>query len=236
MYQKTNRHGFTIVELMFAMAFVAVLLLAIAATVMQMSTIYNRGITLKEVNQSGRTVLDLLTRDIAAATPFNVDPDDATSSYVVTSAGGRLCLGNYTYAWTNPAILNNSDSASPLTTLNGDENGVRLLRFADAGGAYCSAINRVPRDVPTSVQGVDLLANGARDLVVQSFSIEQASTSPLSTLYAVTLRLGVNDADLITTTDGRRECQPPASAGGDNASSYCAINEFSTVVRAGNRE
>ena len=57
MNQKANRSaGFTIVELMLAMAFLAVLLVVITMTVIQISNVYNKGLTLRAVDQAGRTL------------------------------------------------------------------------------------------------------------------------------------------------------------------------------------
>ena len=63
-----NRHvqrGFTIIELMLAMTFVSFLLMAIAMVTVQVGKTYNRGLTLKTVNQSGRDITDSIRSDIA---------------------------------------------------------------------------------------------------------------------------------------------------------------------------
>ena len=97
--------GFTLIELMLAMTFIAFLLVAIAMVTVQISNIYNKGITLREVNQAGRSVADEIQRSISSSIPFDVTPKvdaspaTAASKYVVRDGGGRLCLGQYTYAW-----------------------------------------------------------------------------------------------------------------------------------------
>lgn len=62
-YKKQS--GFTMVELMLAMAFVAVLLILIAVSIIYISRIYNKGITIRELNQVGRTVSDDLLRSVS---------------------------------------------------------------------------------------------------------------------------------------------------------------------------
>src|SRR5688572_23689793 len=125
-----NTRGFTLIELMLAMTFIAVLLIAIAMTTIQISNIYNKGMTLREVNQAGRALSDEFQRSIASAVPFDVTPklDDSpatiTSKYVVRDGGGRLCLGAYTYAWNYgktiagesgaPAVFNKYDNSSTV--------------------------------------------------------------------------------------------------------------------------
>ena len=54
-----NRRGFTLIELMLAIAFISMLLLAIAAVGIQVGRIYTRGIVLRDVNQAGREYLTL---------------------------------------------------------------------------------------------------------------------------------------------------------------------------------
>ena len=63
MHQRRANSGFTLVELMLAMAFVSVLLLSVAMVAVQAGKIYNRGTVMKTVNQSGRTISDVIRRD-----------------------------------------------------------------------------------------------------------------------------------------------------------------------------
>src|SRR5690242_17663820 len=120
---KRRETGFTIVELMLAMTFIAALLVAIAMTTVQISHIYNKGLTLREVNQAGRAVSEELQRSIGSSVPFNVDSASPASRYIVRPGGGRLCLGRYSYAWNygaalrgggGPAIYNSYDDGSPV--------------------------------------------------------------------------------------------------------------------------
>ena len=64
MNRAAKQTGFTLIELMLAMTFISVLLLAIAMTIIQIGTIYNRGVTLKEVSQAARSISDELNRSI----------------------------------------------------------------------------------------------------------------------------------------------------------------------------
>src|SRR5690606_11522464 len=67
---------------------------------------YTKGLTIKELNQSGRTITEDIQRTISTSVPFDVTPaktgapnDPIGSRYVVQPGGGRLCTGTYTYAW-----------------------------------------------------------------------------------------------------------------------------------------
>ena len=73
--------GFTLIELMLSMTFISILLVAIAVTIIQISNVYNRGITLKEVNQAGRSLSNELQRSITSGAPFMIEEGDG-SRYV----------------------------------------------------------------------------------------------------------------------------------------------------------
>ena len=75
-----RQNGFTLIELMLAMAFVSALLIAVAMTVIQIASIYNRGITLKDVNQTGSSVASELQRNIAGSASFNINPGPGSRS------------------------------------------------------------------------------------------------------------------------------------------------------------
>src|SRR3954468_13520221 len=136
---RDNRQGFTLIELMLAMTFIAMLLVAIALTTIQISNIYNKGITLREVNQAGRSVSDELQRTISSATPFDVTPKGSgdiapASRYITSAGGGRMCLGNYTYAWNyGKALVGGSGAPAILNKYSGADSGtaVRFVRVTD---------------------------------------------------------------------------------------------------------
>jgi prepilin-type N-terminal cleavage/methylation domain-containing protein len=227
--------GFTLIELMLAMTFISVLLLAIALTTIQISNIYNKGITLREVNQAGRSVTSDLQRSIAGAIPFDVTPkrDDseatASSKYVVRDGGGRLCLGSYTYAWNYGAALAGGQGAPSVFNTYDDGQPVRFVKVADANGALCAT----PTASIVRANAVDLISSGDRDLAVHSFTIVKTAEDATigQALYALSLTIGTNDQAQLTTNDA--SCRPPAEEVG--AEDYCAVNRFEIIARAGNR-
>ena len=70
-----KQRGFTLIELMLAMTFISVLLLAIAMTIIQIGNIYNKGTTVKEINQAARAIADDVSRSASAASALNIDTD-----------------------------------------------------------------------------------------------------------------------------------------------------------------
>lgn len=235
----SRRRGFTLVELMLAMSFIGLLLIVVTLTAIQMMRTYNRGLTLKEVNTVGRAVSDDIKRTIAASRPFIVYPPRVPGNPTVNydsrlvlayptsvATDGRLCTGQYTYAWNigrpNGSSYNKFiDSSQPL---------VRLVKVADAGGSLCKdmALNII------RTAATELLAAGDRELVVHRFEVRGGAQDLAieQQLYTVTFMLGTpNDANQIDTSNN--SCKPPKDLKG--LEDYCAVNVFEIVARAGNR-
>lgn len=225
--------GFTLVELMLAMTFISILLLAIAMTTIQISNIYNKGITLREVNQVGRSVSEDIQRSIGASTPFDVtpkeddSPDTASSKYVVRPGGGRLCLGSYTYAWNYGKALAGGQGVSLYNEYT-DEKPVNFVKVADPQGALCDnpALNIKKSDA------TELVSAGDRDLVVHNFTIQKTAddADAEQAMYAISMLIGTNDREQLTANDA--SCKPPASGVGNE--DYCSVNQFDIIARAGN--
>jgi prepilin-type N-terminal cleavage/methylation domain-containing protein len=231
-----NKKGFTLIELMLSMTFISVLLMAIAMTTIQISTIYTKGITLREVDQAGRSLSDEMQRSIASSAPFDVTPkkDDslatATSKYVVRDDGGRLCLGRYTYAWNYGKAL---EPGAPPPILNrysgGDNTQIRFVKVADSGSDLCSN----PEHLVDKSKATDLLTSGDRDLVLHNFVITQTEKNDEigQAIYSLSMVIGTNDRAQLTTND--TSCKPPSEGVGDE--SYCSVNQFDIIARAGNK-
>jgi prepilin-type N-terminal cleavage/methylation domain-containing protein len=230
-----KNHGFTLIELMLAMTFISILLVAIAMTTIQIGNIYNKGITLREVNQAGRSVSEELQRSIASSAPFDATPkkDDspqtAASKYVVRDGGGRLCLGDYTYAWNYGKVLADSGTAAFNRYDDSDRSAVHFAKVTDPSGALCAT----PETVIPKAKSTELLSSGDRDLVVHSFALTKTSDDPNANqaLYSISMIIGTNDTAQLTTDDA--SCKPPSENVGDE--NYCSVNQFDIVARAGNK-
>ena len=92
--------GFTLVELLLAMTGVAILLVAVATTTIQLMNMYHKGITIKTINSAGREVGDMIKRDGLSAKGRDIV--QVASSDSGTGGLGRLCFGSYTYVWNTP--------------------------------------------------------------------------------------------------------------------------------------
>lgn len=146
-----KQKGFTITELMFAMTFLAVLLLIILGSIIQITRTYNKGITLKRVNQSGRTVGAELQRAIqptsisSVGNNLNID---------------RLCFGNTSFAWLNSS---SGDWAKGLNRYTDDDTQIKGFLKVNENLCGLNWTKKIPRDKATQ-----LLDDG---LVMQSVQL-----------------------------------------------------------------
>ncbi|WLD46506.1 PilW family protein [Candidatus Nanosynbacter lyticus] len=241
MTRRYRRYGFTLVELMLAMAFVSVLLLAIATIAIQAGKLYNRGLTLKSINQSGREISDSLRRDFLQANAGKIS-GNANSAVVMVQAGGadrsgRLCLGDYSYVWNVPKVVSGEVKAGAgiITEVGGPHSGrpINFARVIDPDGMLCQKnettgayMSTVATDKVTHL----LKPAGSNDVVLaihQMKAARVAGDSGADSLYRLEFVLGTSQLEAVNTANGT--CKPPA----DNSENldFCAINSFEMIVR-----
>jgi prepilin-type N-terminal cleavage/methylation domain-containing protein len=228
-----NKKGFTLIELMLSMTFLSVLLLAIAMTVLQIGNIYNRGLTLKEVNQAGRSLSNELKRSIAQSATFSVDYPAAGTKFIDRSWGGRLCLGQFSYIWNYGTTLKDASangSNSNVYTAASNEK-IRFIKVSDPTSEYC-ALPTSPAIDPDGA--VEILSVGDRDLAVHSFNIsyDNDASDPLTgqRVYSVSFILGTNDQGALDANSST--CKAPNESQSDLV--YCSVNEFNITARTSN--
>lgn len=229
---KHHSKGFTLVELMLAMAFISVLMIVIAMTVIQIGNIYNKGLTMKAVNQAGRSISTDMRLILSQSQPFNLGTAYRTlSNPGNTTDGGRLCTGVYTYVWNYGKSLDN-----PINKYDGINSKIRFARVQDNGGKYCAnqSLNIKPSDA------TELLSSGSvgdRDLAIQSFAIESVASDARigQELYKISMEIGTNNreslAEALNTMD--TTCKPPIEV--TTLQNFCAVNRFEFTAQAGNK-
>lgn len=238
--KRRHQKGFTIIELMLAMSFIAVLLIAIAMTIIQIGNIYNKGLTLKEVNQTGRALAEDIRRTVAISGQVDLVNDYVEVRDGARVVGGRLCLGSSSYVWNYAASIETNHTRL-IKYPTGSTNGpIRLVRVADGAKTYCSkdaegrllVANLLPADVPNARE---LLRSGDRTLSLHSFKVTtSAGATNAATgqrLYRVQFTIGTERTDLLNTAANPITCKTPAEIGPDF--NYCTVQDFNIVVRAG---
>lgn len=247
-HRHTNTQaGFTMIELLLAMTFIAVLLIGIALTVVQIGTTYNRGLTLTEVNQAARGISDDLHRTFSNSNSFDFTNNTTnTDSYTrvmsgSTQIGGRLCLGTYSYIW-NLAPAVEAGTNTELTRFsNASGNPVRLVRVSDNSKQYCArssgALVRPHVLAADWTEGADLLEAGDHSLNIISFGLATNNTTARDELtgaqmYTVTYTLGSGAVSAMNLTASPQVCRPPSDP--NSNLTYCNIQQFTVALTAGN--
>jgi prepilin-type N-terminal cleavage/methylation domain-containing protein len=200
-----RQKGFTIVELMIALAFVAFILIFATTAVIQVMQTYNKGVAIKQINQAGRTTLEALTRFLRTADPGAVNVAAVTSN-------NRACFGNVSYVWN---LYN-----TPASTANRYDDGSSLtfVRVNDAANAMCTPTAGVYPPVPKP-QAADILSS---NVWVMSVAISAPTVD--APLVDVSINLAVANDPAITAGN--------CTLGG-NTGQFCATSNFSTTVMTG---
>jgi len=249
MNQRTNtkQSGFTLIELMLSMTFVAVLLVTIALTIIQMANVYNRGMTLKEVNQSARDVADDLRRTAASSQVFavNADGSDSTDSFAVrtgsTVVGGRLCTGTYSYLWNLAKATEapiNANATQTLNTAGIVQGPITFVKIPDNGKKYCQKASGVVVNKHITAADAkimtDLLDAGDHKLGIQEFTITTSDSSfdalTKQRIYSVSYTIGSGATSAMNATQSG--CLAPGTPNANIA--YCNVQKFTIVLRVGN--
>lgn len=224
-----RKRGFTIIELLLAMSFLSTLMLAVAMTVVRMGEMYNRGLTVKEVNIAGRSISSDIKRSISESQP--IDLDLSAKQYVPQSWGGRLCVGKYSYIWNYGKTLSDKSANSSNSNIySSSTDQIRLVKVPDGSGTYCTDLSK--NIDPNGA--VELLSAGDRGLALHNFSITNELSAKddrsKQSIYYISYIVGTNDQAAIASNNA--SCKTPDSIDADLT--YCSINEFNIVARSTN--
>lgn len=201
--------GFTLVELMLALAFISFVLIFATTTIIQVMRTYNKGLAVKEINQTARTTMDEISRTIKAS------PTDVT----VVASANRACLGSITYVWNY-----RSDSLNSYT----DDSRVKFARVNDAGKSLCT---------PTAGVYPKVTKANATELLSDSVWVQQLTVAPTvgNSFFDVFLQLSTaedaGNPSLVYSWANPNPEQRVVCKGG-NEGQFCAVASFSTSVNA----
>ncbi len=192
MTQRTRPHrsqaGFTIVELTLATAFIAFLLMFMLATMTQVMRNYNKGLAVKEINQTARSVM----QEMGSLA-------QGTSSTAINTAyigNGRVCFGGVSYVWNTKGATTNKYSTGASFV---------MVRVNDAAGALCSS------GLPSVTQA------NATELLSGSVWVQQVSVAVSSNQKLIDISIALSTASpnqptgfdpvLGTICDGSKDSQ-----------------------------
>lgn len=205
----TRSSGFTLIELMFALSFVAFLLIFTVFATVQIMRSYGKGVTIKEINQAARGVVEDMSR-VARAT-------NGQSINVSAVNQGRLCFGGVSYIWNTQGGNNN---------VYDDNSAVSLARVDDPAGALCNITDPGPPQLPliTRANATPILSGR---IWVQNVT---ATLNSDKSIVTFSIKLSTSGDNQPTYNDP----QLGLICSGDQNGQYCAVATFSTTVTTRN--
>lgn len=229
----SREQGFTLVELLLAMAYLSVILMFTTLVTVQVLATYNKGVSLKQINQVTRTLTEDMTR---------VSNSGSTASF--QSGDGFLCIGSTAYLWNTPDRLHDGDNnGSPDgavyrldNNLNGELVGVVKTNLSvDATAVPYNATKNNETDycAPPKPSGSVIDSTTVTALTGDQVRVlEFSRTTPANNARLAKIRLSLGtyntvlglQATPVKQPSGRWECQPTGV--GD----FCAAGNFETTV------
>ena len=217
------------------MTFVAMLMIAIAVLVINISRIYGKGITIKNVNETARSVLDDLSRSISAS-PAVVGENDVD---YFPAGQRRFCTGLVSYIWNEWT----ADGGWVTPTNNWNGQPVKMIKVRDTNRNYCraSSAGEFPA-IDDNDNPEELLGDSAENLVLYGFMIfdnedgkninrRNGQVFYSGSFVIGTRSEGVGNASGSISADGLT-CLPPGGENQTGLEYYCAINKFNFSQRA----
>ncbi len=210
---RNQQSGFTITELSLAMTMLSILLVIILLSVINITTIYNKGVTLKRANQSGAAIGLELQSSLRRSSLGNVQAVQKQLSPTV-STYTRLCTGVYSFIWSvrgdgNNAIENYSD---------GQE--ISFIKMRDSSSQQC---HTTPPAIDRNDPSITVLLGD--ELVVRPPTNISISDNQKLITFEYTVSTPEGD-DIIYDDTGRSSCQ------GGKADDFCALNTFKVTSYA----
>jgi|GEM_PF-2074738 len=212
-----QRRGFTLVELMLALAFFSFILIFVLGGFLLIMRNYNRGVTSTRIHQAGRNVMEEMVRELRQSS-------SAPSYYRFTSNGGGakqayICYSNGTYRaydqTTNPVVYGKFDQIDADLTeacdeqlAYGDSNNIR--NQWNAAGGESPVLNHDE----VVVTNLELIPLGASDNL---FKLKLSLATP-------NIAAGDDLSQADSDGDGLRECSVATSG-----NEFCDIVSLSTV-------
>lgn len=187
---------------MLAMAFIAFMLLFMVAAILQVTKLYVKGSAIRQINQTGRQVVDEVADSIRNG-----------SSVVYLSGNNRLCAGDTSYVWNGTDVSGNPTTGNKFA-IPDQNTPLRFVAVQDPGGTLCSN----PTAGVTRANSTDLVGP---EVAVMKFTVDTAA-APLYTLSLVLSTAGSNVVLTGQSTPTTFACAP------DNQ--FCAFGDFTTTV------
>lgn len=220
--EQNKQAGFTITELSLSMAMLSVLLVIILMSILNIIGIYNKGLTLKRANQSGRAISSEVqtsfhkadsTSKVADVTWRKTEQVDGEQVYT------RLCTGYYSFIW-NVHSVNDSKTGEEFE--DSADGELSMVRIRDSGSDYCrpsgSDYKKPPKSNVNVLLGDDLVIR--QPVAVQIGKSEDPAILDTTKLVRFVYTISTPEGENLILEDGAAKCQ------GGSGDDFCALNTF----------
>lgn len=218
---KNKTAGFTLIELMLAMTFLASILLFSTLAFIQALNTYNKGLTIKQINETGRA----LTADL------NRSANGARTLAISSVPNGRspqfMCIGKTAYIWnveggsgTRTYVF--SDNNQPVGIVRTNESvDARMEGYCMDGGP-----TRIDRNKVSSLVGNQA---SVLDVNIAQPDLSAADDTLEVPLVRFTITIGTNSNDGAIDPykpSGSDYWQCPVGTVGH----FCSVGTYSTTI------
>lgn len=222
----SHQQGFTLVELLIATTVFSVVLLAAAATLIQVGRLYYKGVVTSRTQNAARTVIDDISRTIqfsSGALNEATSPDNAAIK--------AYCVGDTRYTYILGGQVNSSVASG--TAFTSENRQVRHVLWQDkisSGAEQCgddmpNLLLDKPSGDDSDRQGRELLDDGMR---LQNFVVSEQGSD--SDIFDVGIKVVYGDQDLFNDPNNPTSCKGSVVGG-----QWCAISELNSVVYSRSR-
>lgn len=213
--------GFTLVELLLAMAFFGSVLMLATMLLMQVLNIYNKGMVVKQMNQVGRTLMEDMAR-----------VGNSGKKVTLGSVSGKvscITIDDVTYIWNRASEGIEDEDGYAETSLYKDSSTkpINFVKISKAG-TDCDTIKT---ETPDTLQTNDLSPVVGGTVRVYDMTVEKLADT---NLVRVAMTLGTYDAPKseynLYKNGSNWECRPTG------VGNFCAKANFETVLYVPNGE
>ncbi|HEY5667864.1 MAG TPA: prepilin-type N-terminal cleavage/methylation domain-containing protein [Candidatus Saccharimonadales bacterium] len=203
---RTDSKGFTLMELLIAMAVFATVLLVATAGILQFTRVYYKGVTENNTQDVARTVVDLIAQGIQ----FNGGAVTTTVAGPTAGNSYAFCVGNQQYSYTTNYELNDNPNAAA-------HQSYHVMVVNNVAGCTAS----------TPAQNVRLSAVSGRELFSPNMRLARMQVTNVSpNVYQVSVRVVYGDDDILTNPLLDTASCKSIRLG----SQFCAVSDITTVV------
>lgn len=205
---KQSQTGFTLIELLLAMAFLSSILFLTTLVLTQAMNIFNKGVTVKQLSQVSRVLVEDMTRAGHAGSSPVLDSKNA-------GAAGCLAIGSSVYVWNVGDATSSDGYANAYYKYSNNSQPINFIRYT--GSEQCPSATIDPN------QATAIVGDQVR---VYSLRSAKLTASALQTLTLTLGSYGGQDSDYnpFVGSEGYYQCRA------DGIGHYCAVSTIDTVM------